>query len=343
MRNKVYNFVMNIDWKLINTITLIDRFDSNWSMIEKKEAKSLEQLKIGTMIKNVGASARFENISITDEEISVLLQKYETNRLENRDTNELTDYFEVLKVILKSFDEIAVSGNTLINIHQILMHYKKKERWFSLQKLRNNPEATRPDISKQILSRTNGDFYLAEDVNRLINWYNSDEEMHALIKIAVFMYDFLCVYPFQDGNKKLSRLMILLLLLKNGYRWIRYVSLEREIEIRKDEFYAVLRNCQSNGPNENITEWIFFFLNLLISLQEQLADSLKRSGVETRLSPREKAIIAVISNNPGCKSGEISTKLSIPNPTTKRILAYLLENGFIERYGRGRGTSYSIE
>jgi Fic family protein len=342
MRNKVYNFVMNIDWKLINTISLIDRFDSNWTIIEKKETRSLEQLKINTIIKNIGASARIENHRITDEEVNIRLQKYETNRYESRDTNEITDYFEILNVILKSFDDIPIAGNTLINIHHVL-HYKKKDRWF-IYKLRNSSENTQQDISKQILSRqANSDFYLTEDVNKLVNWYNSNEEIHSLIKIAVFMYDFLSIYPFHDGNKKLSRLMILLLLLKNGYKWIQYVSIDHEIEIHKNEYYGVLRNCQSNSPNENITEWIFFFLNLLINLQGQLMDALKRSGIETRLSPREKAIIAVISNNPGCKSGEISTKLSIPNPTTKRILAYLLENGFIERYGKGRSTNYSVE
>jgi Fic family protein len=345
MRNKIYSFVMNIDWKLINTISQIDRFDSNWAIIEKKESRILKQLKIRTIIKNIAASARIENHKITDEEVNILLQKYEANKFEGRNTNEITDYFEVMEVILKSFDSIAITGITLINIHTVLMRYKKKDRWFKgIYRLHNSSETMQQDVAKQILSPSaNSEFSLTDGVKRLINWYNSDEEIHSLIKIAVFMYDFLSVFPFQDGNKKLSRLMTLLLFLKNGYHWIQYVSLEQEIEIRKEDYYRILRNCQSNSPNENITEWIFFFLNLLISLQEQLMESLKRSGIETRLSPREKAIIAVISNNPGCKSGEISIKLAIPNPTTKRILAGLLENGFIERYGKGRSTNYSIE
>jgi Fic family protein len=337
---------MNIDWKLINTISQIDRFDSNWIIIEKKEVRMLKFLKSNVLIKNIAASTRIEGYNITDEEVNVLLQKYEENKYEESESHEITDYFEVLEVLLKSFSDISISESSIINIHNVLMHYKKTDRWFkSIYKLRNSSGNNRRDISKQILSRSinNEGFSLTNAITKLIDWYNNDEEIHSLIKIAVFMYEFLGAYPFQDGNKRLSRLMPLLLLLKNGYNWLQYVSLEEEIEKRKNEYYSILRNCQNNSPNENITEWIFFFLNILISLQEQLTASLKRSGIESRLSPREKAIIAVISNNPGCKSGEISTKLSIPNPTIKRILAYLLENGFIERYGNGRSTNYSVE
>jgi Fic family protein len=345
MRNKIYKFVINIDWKLINTISQIDRFDSNWTIIEKKEGRSLKQLHQVALVKNVAASTRIEGYKLTDEETKVLVQKYEETKSADREMNEITDYIDTLDALLKVYENIELSETYIMNIHHLLMRYKKRDRWFrNIYKSQSNAESVSQDVIKQILSHSvNDGFLLTNTVQGLIDWYTTDEEIHPLIKIAVFMYEFLCSFPFKDGNKRLSRLIPLFLLLKNGYKWVKYVSLESEIELRKEEYYKIVRKCQDNRPNENITDWVLFFLDVLIALQEQLTAALKRSGIESRLSPREKAIIALISNNPGTRSGEIANKLAIPNPTTKRILANLLQNGFIERYGSGRGTNYSVE
>jgi Fic family protein len=100
------------------------------------------------------------------------------------------------------------------------------------------------------------------------------------------VYDFLSIHPFQDGNGRLSRLLSTLLLLKNGYKWIQYVSFEHEIESRKSEYYQALRMRQAQRPNEDITIWINFFLNALRNIQIQLTSKLERSCMEIQLSPR---------------------------------------------------------
>jgi Fic family protein len=167
--------------------------------------------------------------------------------------------------------------------------------------------------------------------------------VHTLIKVASFVYDFLSVHPFQDGNGRLSRLISTLLLLKNGYKWIQYVSFEHEIENRKNEYYQVLRSCQAQRPNEDVTVWIQFFLNCLSNIQSQLLTKLQKSGMETQLSPKEKSIYSIIQNRPNIQSGEIAIKLAIPAPTVKRILSDLLNKGLIEKQGNGRNVSYSIK
>ena len=118
--------------------------------------------------------------------------------------------------------------------------------------------------------------------------------VHPLIKIASFVYDFLSVHPFQDGNGLLSRLISTLLLLKNGYKWIQYVSFEHEIENRKSEYYQVLRSCQAQQPKEDVTIWMRFFLSCLSNIQLQLMKKLNKSGLETKLSPREKSIFMML-------------------------------------------------
>jgi len=162
------------------------------------------------------------------------------------------------------------------------------------------------------------------------------------VKSALFCYDFVSIHPFQDGNGRLSRLLATLLLLKNGYKWIEYVSLEHEIESRKTEYYRVLRSCQVNRPHEDVTEWIEFFFDALGNVQQQLLQKLHLQGAIASLSPRDKSIITFVENNPGCKSGEISTQLQIPAPTVKRTLTELVEKNLLEKHGTGPGTNYTI-
>ncbi|MGD8779190.1 MAG: winged helix-turn-helix transcriptional regulator [Ignavibacteria bacterium] len=102
-------------------------------------------------------------------------------------------------------------------------------------------------------------------------------------------------------------------------KWIQYVNFEHEIESRKTGYYRILRSCQTQRPNEDVTEWIKFFFDALGNIQKQLMLKLESIGLETKLSPREKSILTFIENNPGCKSGDIAKKLEIPKPTVKRI------------------------
>ena len=178
-------------------------------------------------------------------------------------------------------------------------------------------------------------------MSALIDWYRTDDKTHPIIKCALFSYEIVSIHPFQDGNGRLSRLIASLLLLKNGYKWIQYVSFEHEIENRKIEYYTELRKCQEQRPNESVTTWVYFFFDALKNIQKQLLTKLDQAGISSSLSPRKKAILSFISDHPGCKSGSIAKKLSIPNPTVKRILKDLTLKNLIQKYGTGPGTNYS--
>jgi len=130
--------------------------------------------------------------------------------------------------------------------------------------------------------------------------------------------------------------------LMDWYKWIQYVSFEHEIENRKPEYYRELRKCQAEIPNENITTWIKFFMGALLNIQEQLMMKLEQTGIESNLSPKEKSVLTIIANYPGCKSGIIAKKLQIPNPTIKKILKSLTDKKLIEKHSAGPGTNYTI-
>lgn len=345
MNNIVYNFKLDIDWKLINLISEIDRFDANWTAIERKEGQSLKELKSIATVRSVGASNRIEGNKMSDEEVNVLLQEIDITKLTDRDSQEVVGYFEVLDLISESYENISITENHIKSLHNSLMKYSAKDQWHKGNyKMHSNAvEAIFADGTRQIIFQTTKAGFATEDaIRQLLNWYNSETEVHTLIKVASFVYDFLSVHPFQDGNGRLSRLISTLLLLKNGYKWIQYVSFEHEIENRKNEYYQVLRSCQAQRPNDDVTDWILFFLNCLSNIQSQLITKLQKSGLETQLSFKEKSIYTIIQNRPNIQSGEIAQKLAIPAPTVKRILSELLKKELIEKQGNGRNVSYTI-
>lgn len=346
MENKVYTSEIDINWNLIALISKIDRFDASWASIEKKEGQSLKQLKSIATVRSVGASTRIEGSKMSNEEVEVLLQNIDITKLEDRDSQEVVGYFDTLDIISESYEDIHITESSLKNLHNILLKHSEKDGWHKggYKQHSNAVEANYPDGTKRIIFETTEAGFPTEDAMRsLIDWYKFEKQTHPLVKCALFCYEFVSIHPFQDGNGRLSRLMATLLLLKNGYKWVQYVSFEHEIESKKDEYYRVLRNCQSQRPNENITEWVSFFFNALLNIQNQLLEKLEVSGIQSQLSPKEKSILTFIANHSGCKSGEIAKKLAIPNPTVKRILTDLSEKNLIEKYGNGPGTNYSIK
>jgi len=345
MESRVYHFTLQLDWKLINLISDADRFDAGWTAIERRERQGLKELKSIATVRSVGASNRIEGNKMNDEEVDALIQNLEISKLSDRDSQEVAGYFQVLDLISESFENIDISESHIKSLHNSLMKYSVKDEWHKGNfKIHSNAvEASFPDGSRQIIFQTTEPGFATDDaIRQLIDWYHSESEVHTLIKVATFVYEFLSIHPFQDGNGRLSRLISTLLLLQNGYSWIQYVSFEHEIENRKSEYYQVLRTCQAQRPYEDITIWIQFFLNCLANIQSQLWRKLEISGLETTLSQKEKSILALIQSRPNLQSGEISRRLSMPLPTVKRILSGLLLKGVVLKQGRGRNVTYHV-
>ncbi len=178
----------------------------------------------------------------------MLLQEIDTTKLNDRDSQEVVGYFELLDLISESYENIRVTENHIKSLHNSLMKYNAKDQWHkgNYKMYSNEVEASFPVGTRQIIFQTTeAGFATVDAIRQLINWYNSETEVHMLIKVASFVYDFLSIHPFQEGNGRLSRLISTLLLLKIGYKYIQYVSFEHEIENRKNEYYQVLRSCQA--------------------------------------------------------------------------------------------------
>jgi len=348
METFTHTFKLNLSFEIMGFISGIDRFGGEWSGIERREGRqTLKQLKSIATVHSVGASTRIEGSKMTDDEVrAFIFNNVKIEKLVERDHQEVLGYFNVLDIISESYQDIDITESSIQNLHNLLMKYSDKDQYHKgkYKSTPNSVEATHPDGSKTIVFSTAAPGIETEGAMRvLIEWYKKDISTPPLIKSALFVYDFLSIHPFQDGNGRLSRLLATLLLLKNGYPWIQYVSFEHEIENRKATYYRVLMECQQQRPGEDVTNWLLYFLECLSNIQTNLKRKLDGQKSEHQISPRVKMIYNFIDAHPGSKSGEIAKKLNIPLPTIKKILAEMLNSRLISKYGNGPGTNYTTE
>jgi hypothetical protein len=186
-RVRVHTFKLLPDWRLIQQLSILDRFDASWSSIEKREGTSLKQLKSIATVRSVGASTRIEGSAMSDEEVKALIEKLSINTLEDRDAQEVAGYFEALDLISEAFSDMEVSKGTIQNLHSLLMKHSFKDTWHrgNYKQHSNTVEATRPDGSKQVISETTPSGYATEDAMRaLVEWWHADQETHPMVKCA---------------------------------------------------------------------------------------------------------------------------------------------------------------
>lgn len=343
----VHTVNLNLDWKLVANLSAIDRFEGAWTAIEKREGQTLKQLKSIATVRSVGASTRIEGSKMNDEEVRLLIENLKSSKLDDRDAQEVAGYFETLNIISDSYRDISITENSIKSLHNALMRHSEKDAWHrgNYKQLGNAVEATNSLAgTKQIVFQPAAPGHPTEEAMRkLVEWYATDKEAHPIVRSAIFVYDFLSIHPFQDGNGRLSRLIATLLLLKQGYSWVEFVSFEHEIEARKAEYYQVLMECQSHRPGENVYVWVTFFLSCLSNIQENLMKKLETKGRLTQFSPRESSLYSFIDSHPGSRSGEIAKKLRIPLPSVKKLLMEMVAAKLISKHGNGPGTHYYVE
>jgi Fic family protein len=333
-------------------LSQLDRFDAQWQAIERREQKTLKELKSIATVRSVGASTRIEESRLSNIEVERLIGNLDISKLTKRDEQEVAGYYEALNLIGESYRDIPVSESNIKQLHNVLLKYSIKDNYHkgNYKINTNRVEKTEADGSKTTIFETIPPGWpIQEAMARLVDWYNHDPTTHALIKVAIFAYEFLSIHPFQDGNGRLSRLLTTLLLMRSGYVWIEYVSFEHEIENRKKEYFARLMETQirrprvqNQQPGEDVTEWVYFFLDCLKNIQRQLLQKLEEKKPLESLDIRSQHIYTVVDNNPGISSGEISEKLKIPISTVKRILTDLVATHNLIVHGVGRATRYSI-
>ncbi|MDD3739257.1 MAG: Fic family protein [Lentimicrobiaceae bacterium] len=345
------NFDFATNQRILQLIGYIDGFRGKWNITENRENRYLKELRKIATIESIGSSTRIEGATLTDHEIQLLLKDIKITKLKNRDEQEVVGYYEVLELIHNNYHDIKISESYIKQLHQFLLkHSSKDERHRGTYKhLSNKVVATYPTGEQKTVFTTTEPALVESEMRELIDWVSEQLEqknIHPLIVIGSFIYDFLSIHPFQDGNGRLSRLLTTLCLLQNDYTFIKYVSFENHIEQNKTAYYEALMSGQKNRgkESERINMWLIFFLESLKILTEKLENKYgvfkSRGGY---LNERQRKIKDFIANNQPVKVSDIAKQFpDIGLSTLKKDLLYLRNEQVLTMIGKGKGSVYVL-
>lgn len=342
-----FDFVTN--QRILQLISHIDGFKGRWNIAEKQENRYLKELREIATIESIGSSTRIEGATLTNREVQELLKDIKISKLKSRDEQKVIGYYEVLELIYNNYAEIGLSENYTKQLHQMLLSNKDERHSGKYTFLSNKVVATYPTGEQRTIFATTEPATVAAEMQELMKWTNGQLEqrtIHPLIVIGSFIYDFLSIHPFQDGNGRLSRLLTTLCLLQNDYSFIQYISFENHIEQNKKAYYEVLMNGHKNRgtDNERIDHWLTFFLGSLKILTEKLEqkyDVFKSRG--GYLNDRQKQIRDFIQDNQPVKVSDLARQFTgIGLSTLKKDLRYLRDEQVLTMIGKGKGSVYIL-
>jgi Fic family protein len=344
-------------------IAELDEFKGHWTGVEGLDQEQLTSLKRVSTIESIGSSARIEGNRLSDGEVEELLSHIDITSFNSRDEAEVAGYARLMDTIFDHYEIIPLSENYIKQLHSILLQFVSKDEWHlgEYKKLPNSVAAFGPDGKEiGVVFETATPFDTPRFMEDLIEWTRKnldDPYLHPLIVIGVFIAHFLAIHPFQDGNGRLSRALTTMLLLKKGYAYTPYSSLEAVIERSKEGYYRALHRTQKNiftGKKVDYEPWLSFFFSSLLKQKRHLEEKIKviltesapKSGAaaggpsSTTLSRTQRAILDLFEKEPRLDSPRISVMLGANIETVKKALRGLVAQGCLVKNGVTKGAWY---
>jgi Fic family protein len=338
----------NMPAELWHRIAQIDEVKGQWHGGAGLGQQVLGRLKRSVLATSTGASTRIEGARLSDEEVERLMRGLSTQKLTDRDAQEVQGYYEVLQLVFDSFSAIELSENQIKQLHALLLRYTTKDERHRGQYKTQENSVEMTDAAGQVLGvlfDTTPAYLTSKQMIELVDWTNSalaSGERHPLTVIGNFIVEFLKIHPFLDGNGRLSRVLTNLLLLRAGYSYLPYVSHEHLVERRKTEYYLALRRSQTTfgTESETIQPWLEFFVDVCYQQALQAKGLLSAASIEQLLSPRQLLVWNFLGSVQEAAPGEIAAATGVPQPTVAQALDKLMALGHVERLGLGRATRY---
>lgn len=352
MGDEVETDTLRITPEFLRLIAALDEFKGAWLAIGRISPERLASLRRATTIESIGSSTRIEGASLSDVEVEHLLSRLDVTSLASRDEQEVAGYAAAMDVIFDSWPEIDLTENHIKHLHQVLLAHSAKDARHrgEYKTLDNHLEAFGADgTSLGVVFRTASPFDTPRLMRELVDWTRAQlesDDHHRLVVIAIFVVTFLQIHPFQDGNGRLSRVLTTLLLLRAGYAYIPFSSLESVIEQSKDEYYSALRRTQKTIRSErpDWQPWLGFFLRALTAQKDRLATKLERERLALGSLPGLSQQILELCR----EHGRLTVSLAVSatgrsRNTIKDHIRSLTAADHLERHGAGRGVWYSLK
>ncbi len=336
--------------EMLSLVAEIDEFKGAWRALGTLAPERLSALRRVATIESVGSSTRIEGSRLSNREVEQLLADLEIKALASRDEQEVAGYADVMETVFASWSEITVTENHIKQLHRDLLRYSDKDqRHRGEYKTASNSIAAFDAEGKQVgvVFETASPFETPRLMTELVAWLDQAQqgELHPLIAIGIFVVTFLAIHPFQDGNGRLSRVLTTLLLLRAGYAYVPYSSLESVIEQSKEGYYLALRRTQGTlrSKTPDWQPWLTYFLRALQRQMRRLREKVERE----RLLLAELPELAVRILDHAREHGRITiadavTLTSASRNTLKVHFKSLREQGLLVLHGQGRGAWYSL-
>jgi len=343
--------------QMLTQIAELDEFKGAWAGLACLRPEQLKALKKVSTIESIGSSNRIEGNALSDGEVEQLLSRINKKSFTSRDEEEVAGYAELMNTVFDDYSIIPLSENYIKQLHHILLrHVSKDKRHRGEYKTMSNSVIALDSGGKEIgtVFETATPFDTPRLMEKLLEWTrkNLDDPLsHPLIVIGVFIVHFLAIHPFLDGNGRLSRVLTSLLLLKKGYTYIPYSSMESVIEANKEGYYRALRRTQKHIWNGKVDyePWLSFFLATLLKQKRHLENKINTgvavtvpspSWIKSTLSRNQKAIVELFDKKPEWSSSEIAARLDMNIETVKKSLKSLVERKYLVKHGTTKGAWY---
>src|ERR1700723_3645355 len=338
--------------EILKLIADIDEFKGRWSVIESLAPERLSSLKRIAAIESAGSSTRIEGAKLTDAEVEKLLSGTGTKSFASRDEQEVAGYADAMDMVFESFESITITENHIKQLHGVLLKYstKDEEHRGHYKKVPNHVEAFGLDgKSLGVVFETATPFETPGWMKDLVEWFNQsvqEESQHPLILIGIFIVVFLAIHPFKDGNGRLSRILTTLLLLRAGYSYVPYSSMEGVVEQNKDSYYLALRRTQQTIRKEeqNWEAWLVFFLKTMAKQKDNLAAKVKEEqALRASLPALSRQIMELAKTRGEVTVKEIEESTGTNRNTIKAHLRKLASDNYLAQVGKGRGARYTLK
>jgi Fic family protein len=343
---------LQITPEVLNLITELDEFKGAWQALGALAPDRLSALRRVATIESIGSSTRIEGSKLSDREVERLLSNLDIRFFATRDEQEVAGYGETMEFLFRSWREITLTENHIRQLHRDLLQYSDKDAHHrGNYKTQPNNVAAFDNAGKQIgvVFETATPFDTPRRMAELVGWTTDtleSRQLHPLLVTAIFTVVLLEIHPFQDGNGRLSRILTTLLMLRAGYAYIPYSSLESVIEESKQGYYSALRQTQVTIRSEmpDWQPWVLFFLRALQQQMKRLASKVEREKIVLAVMPALSIRILEHAREHGRVTiGDIVKLTGASRNTLKQHFHQLTAQGHLALHGSGRGAWYALQ
>ncbi len=350
MADGIRTHTLAITPEILKLIAEIDEFKGAWAAIGRISPERLTSLRRVATVESIGSSTRIEGAKLSDKGVERLLANLEMKAFASRDEEEVAGYAKVMETVIEHWQDITLTENYLKQLHRDLLQYTSKDERHrgEYKTLDNQVEAFGPDgESLGVVFQTARPFDTPRLMAELIDWTREGletQDLHSVIVIALFIVVCLEIHPFQDGNGRLSRILTTLL-LRAGYAYVPFSSLESVIEQSKDAYYLALRRTQGTIRTDtpDWQPWLSFFLKSLQRQKARLEKKIERERLILGDLPELSVQILELCREHGRVTVAQAAKVTRANRNTiKDHLKALTSAGHLRQHGAGRGAWYGL-